>query len=159
MARVVCPKCGRLGTLSVKKVKGKDYCYVAHKDSGKVKWCYVGRGAEEPLEDAGASKVDPVEPMDAAPSRPDRGQASDEAEEYLARLRAWSSKPEYTDEELLKAIVKEARSDYFCGTGRIFIDEFCRWYGCTRERLFAVLDKSGLKWRPDVNGVVVLINL
>jgi len=156
MVRVVCPRCGRFGTLSVKKVKGRAYCYVAHKDSGRVKWCYVGRGVEEPLEAAEASRVDPVEPVDAAH---DCGQASDESKEYLAKLRAWSSKPEYTDEELLRAIVKEARSDCFCGTGRIFINEFCKWYGCTRERFFAVLEKSGLKWRPDPNGVVVLINL
>ena len=152
MAKVTCPKCGRPGSLTSRGVKGKRYAYVAHWLNGKLKWCYVGK-AEEALGAASAA------PSNVASLNTDGGQASDEAKEYLAKLRAWSSKPEYTDEELLKAIVKEARSDYFCGTGRIFIEEFCRWYGCTRERLFAVLDKSGLKWRPDVNGVVVLINL
>jgi len=67
MVRVACPRCGKPGTLSVMKVKGKDYLYVAHKESGRVKRCYVGK---EP---------------------------SDEVEEYFAKLRRCGSKPEYMD--------------------------------------------------------------
>jgi hypothetical protein len=89
----------------------------------------------------------------------DQPSTQDEAEKYFDRLRTWSSKPDYTDEELLRAIVKEARNDYFGGTGRIFISEFTKWYRCSRERLLNVLEKSPLKWRLDPNGVVVLINL
>jgi hypothetical protein len=81
-----------------------------------------------------------------------------EVKEYFAKLRACSRR-EYTDDELLKAIVKDARNDCFCGTGRIFISEFTKWYGCSKERLLSVLEKSSLKWRLDPNEAVVLIDL
>jgi hypothetical protein len=137
-------------------VKGKRYAYVAHWVDGKLKWCYVGAADDvlKTIESKGASSPTMTNPN----GREARQPTGDEVKEYFAKLRA-CSKPEYTDEELLKAIVKDAQNDYFCGTGRIFISEFTKWYGCSRERLLSVLEKSNLKWRLDPNGVVVLIDL
>ena len=47
MTKVVCPKCGREGYLTVKAVTGPShfqiyyYRYVRHK-KGRPKWCYIG---------------------------------------------------------------------------------------------------------------------
>ena len=162
MAKVVCPKCGKPGYLSFKVVKGERYSYVAHKESGKVKWCYLGKPAEEPSKVGVAAEPSKLSSQNSSTEDPSnessRQPTGDEVKKYFAKLRA-CSKPEYTDEELLKAIVKDARNDYFCGTGRVFISEFTKWYGCSRERLLSVLEKSNLKWRLDPNEVVVLIDL
>jgi hypothetical protein len=156
VARVNCPKCGRPGVLTSRNVKGKRYAYVAHWVDGKLKWCYVGAADDvlKTIESKGASSPTMTDPN----GREARQPTGDEVKEYFAKLRS-CSKPEYTDEELLKAIVKDARNDYFCGTGRIFISEFTKWYGCSKERLLSVLEKSNLKWRLDPNEVVVLIDL
>jgi hypothetical protein len=157
VARVSCPKCGRLGVLTSRNVKGKRYAYVAHWVDGKLKWCYVGAADDvlKTIESKGASSPTMPDPPSGQEARQP---TDDEVKKYFAKLRSYS-KPEYTDEELLKAIVKDARNDYFCGTGRIFISEFTKWYGCSRERLLSVLEKSNLKWRLDPNEVVVLIDL
>jgi len=80
------------------------------------------------------------------------------AEEFLRKI---TSPPDggMGDEDLLEAILREARRDFFCGVGRVFLDEFAGWYGCSRERIIDVLRRSGRKWRLDPNGVAVLINL
>jgi hypothetical protein len=137
-------------------VKGKRYAYVAHWVDGKLKWCYVGAADDvlKTIESKGASSPTMTDPSGQEARQP----TGDEVKEYFAKLRA-CSKPEYTDEELLKAIIKDARNDYFCGTGRVFISEFTKWYGCSKERLLSVLEKSNLKWRLDPNEVVVLIDL
>jgi len=80
----------------------------------------------------------------------------DEAQGFFAKLETLR---EYSDEELLAAIIKEARNDCFCGTGRIFVNAFCRWYRCDRERFFEVLKKSRLNWRLGPNESIVLIRL
>jgi len=45
---VICPKCGRPGTLTKRWVisgdgKKRYYWYVGHKKNGKIKWCYIGK--------------------------------------------------------------------------------------------------------------------
>lgn len=42
--RVVCPRCGRLGSLSWRKIGGNTYYYVVHYDPAarKTKQCYLG---------------------------------------------------------------------------------------------------------------------
>ena len=87
------------------------------------------------------------------------GVVRDETDEYFAKLRRWGSKPEYTDDELMRAVLKEAKNDCFCGVGRVFIDEFVRDYCCPRERLIRVLEQSGLKWRFGPGETTLLIEL
>ncbi len=148
---VVCPKCGKHGSLTSRKVKGKRYEYVAHFENGRIKWCYVGR---EGTFNSATSADEPVKTPEGDPS-----QESMEAKEYFAKLMDWYSKREYSDEELLRAILKDARNDYFCGVGRIFINEAVKYYNCTRERLVKVLNASGLKWWFGPGGTTILIEL
>jgi hypothetical protein len=163
VVRITCPKCGQSGVLTFKNIGGKECAYVVHWLNGRLKRCCVGKADEvlragelmEPPPNAPAWNV--LDPSGQASGQ--QPPTQDDVEGYFSKLKVWSSKPEYTDEELLKAVVKEAQNDYFCGTGRIFINEFTKWYGCSRERLLGVLERSQLKWRLDPNGVVVLINL
>lgn len=77
-------------------------------------------------------------------------------EEFLKRIRE-CGRVEYSDEELLRAVVKEAKCDCFQGVGRIFLGEFSKWYNCTPERVVALLKSSGLKWRFGPTENIILI--
>lgn len=83
-------------------------------------------------------------------------------EETLRRLlkasREDAGKNVYNDAELLAAIVKEAKRDFFMGVGRVFLDEFTKWYNCTPERVIHVLKSSLLKWRYGSTNNIILIN-
>ena len=70
------------------------------------------------------------------------------AEEFLRMMKEYG-RASYSDEELLKAFLNEARRDVFQGVGRVFLNEFCKWYGCTPEHVLSILKASGLKWRYD----------
>lgn len=101
-----------------------------------MRWCYVGKPAEAPLEAmAGESEAD-------------------EAGEFFAKLRG---RREYTDEELVEIVLREAERDCFCGTGRIFLDEFSKDYGCPPERVLSALRSTGLKWRFGPTQNIILI--
>ena len=41
--RVICPRCGRVGSLNPKRIKGRVYYYVVHRVNGGFKCCYIGR--------------------------------------------------------------------------------------------------------------------
>jgi hypothetical protein len=90
--------------------------------------------------------------------RPKKSGEDNSTEEFLRKIMSPPS-VEMGDEDLMEAILREARRDFFCGVGRVFLDDFAGWYGCDRERIIDVLRRSGRKWRLDPNGVAVLINL
>ena len=41
--RVICPRCGLVGSLNPKVIKGHTYYYVVHRVNGRFKCCYIGR--------------------------------------------------------------------------------------------------------------------
>jgi len=44
VARPRCPRCGKEGSGTyTKSVKGYEYRYFAHREKGKIKWCYIGK--------------------------------------------------------------------------------------------------------------------
>ncbi len=41
--KAICPRCGLVGTLNPKRIKGHTYYYVVHRINGKLKCCYIGK--------------------------------------------------------------------------------------------------------------------
>jgi len=79
-------------------------------------------------------------------------------EEFLKAVKE-CGRAEYSDGELLKALLNEARRDCFQGVGRVFLSEFSRWYNCKPERVVSLLKASGLRWRFGPTDDIVLISL
>lgn len=171
VVRVKCSRCGRFGSLVRRKVgsKGKAYLaeYVGHYEGERVKWCYIGTvHANQP--DCAQKRPPTKTPKRSALGSAAQGgvvglqhvggrSEADEAEAFL-RVARESASREYSDEELLRALVKEAKCDCFQNVGRVFLNEFCEWYKCTPERVISLLRKSDLKWRYDPGNRIVLIN-
>ncbi|MEM2687506.1 MAG: hypothetical protein QW796_04065 [Thermoproteota archaeon] len=167
VVRVKCSRCGRFGSLVRRKVgsKGKTYLaeYVGHYEGGRVKWCYIGIiHADQPgrARPPAATLKSPASGSVAGSAGLQRDGGLPEADEAKALLRVARGlvDREYSDEELMRALVKEAKCDCFQNVGRVFLNDFCRWYNCTPERVISILGKSGLKWRYDPGSQIVLIN-
>lgn len=57
MTKVICPKCGKRGSLTLKKTRKYSYWYIGHyigynagTGTSNVKWCYVGKELPTNLE-------------------------------------------------------------------------------------------------------------
>lgn len=62
-------------------------------------------------------------------------------------------------EEILDALLREARRDCFQGVGRVNLTDLAKRLGCQPEQAIAALKGSGLEWRLDPSGRIVLIRL